>query len=599
MIKVFGQTDTTFTSNGDVVLIPLKAKVYKADNGDYYLDLETSLKYVDYLVEGNIIIANTPQGDQAFRVSNVQKTGSKITTRAWHVFYDSKNYLIAHSKASSKTCDQAIKQFNNASEPSSEFTVSSDVAGTKTLEITRQPLYDAIMATIDTWGGHLVRDNFNIQIKSSIGSDQGVTVQYKKNLREITVDENWDDVVTKILPVGKDDTLLNAVNPSASIYIESSTQYDLPYCKTVSFEQDIEPEDYSTDVAYKTALVNDLRAKANAYLSKNNVPKVNYTLKAHLDRVTDIGDTIHVRDERLNLNLLTSVISYEYDCLLEKFTEIEFGNFKKTLSGLIPTITSGINHTLNMAVSGINDNMFELYGEIQSVGDEKQDLLVSGVNIKTINGQDVLGSGDLTIDGGVSDVEVNGTSVVTDGVAHVTVPTDTSDLNNDSDFVSDSNYVHTDNNFTNADVIKLSGIASGAEVNVQSDWNESDSSSDAYIRNKPPLADYIVEEGTDGIWRYRKWNSGISECWGKYTQTITNGSATLGGYVYTSSKISYPSGLFIEEPVANYSGRIGTGFCLTGTLYSASATQIQMWAVSQVTGSKACEFFIHSIGKWK
>ena len=397
MIKVFGQTDTSFTSNGDVVLIPLKAKVYKADNGDYYLDLETSLKYVDYLVEGNIIIANTPQGDQAFRVSNAQKTGSKITTRAWHVFYDSKNYLIAHSKASSKTCDQAIKQFNNASEPSSEFTVSSDVAGTKTLEITRQPLYDAIMAMIDTWGGHLVRDNFNIQIKSSIGSDQGITVQYKKNLSEITVDENWDDVVTQILPVGKDDTLLNAVNPSESIYIASSTQYALPYCKTVSFEQDIEPEDYSTDTAYKTALVNDLRAKANAYLSKNNVPKVNYTLKAHLDRVTDIGDTIHVRDERLNLNLLTSVISYEYDCLLEKFTEIEFGNFKKTLSGLIPSITSGINHTVNMAVSGINDGMFELFGEIESVGEEKQDLLVSGVNIKTISGQDLLGSGDISL----------------------------------------------------------------------------------------------------------------------------------------------------------------------------------------------------------
>lgn len=397
MIKVFGQTDTTFTSNGDVVLIPLKAKIYKADNGDYYLDLETSLKYVDCLVEGNIIIANTPQGDQAFRVSNAQKTGSKITTRAWHVFYDSKNYLVAHSKASSKTCDQAIKQFNNASEPTSEFTVSSDVAGTKTLEITRQPLYDAIMAMIDTWGGHLVRDNFNIQIKSSIGSDQGITVQYKKNLSEITVDENWDDVVTQILPVGKDDILLNAVNPSASIYITSSTQYALPYCKTVSFEQDIEPEDYSTDIAYKTALVNDLRAKANSYLANNNVPKVNYTLKAHLDRVTDIGDIIHVRDERLNLNLMTSVISYEYDCLLEKFTEIEFGNFKKTLSGLIPTITSGINHTLNMAVSGINDNMFELYGEIQSVGDEKQDLLVSGVNIKTISGQDLLGSGDINL----------------------------------------------------------------------------------------------------------------------------------------------------------------------------------------------------------
>ena len=51
--------------------------------------------------------------------------------------------------------------------------------------------------------------------------------------------------------------------------------------------------------------------------------------------------------------------------------------------------------------------------------------------------------------------------------------------------VQDSGYVHTDNNFTNADVTKLSGIEAGAEVNVQADWDESDSSSDAYILNKP------------------------------------------------------------------------------------------------------------------
>lgn len=32
---------------------------------------------------------------------------------------------------------------------------------------------------------------------------------------------------------------------------------------------------------------------------------------------------------------------------------------------------------------------------------------------------------------------------------------------------------------------KLNGIASGAEVNVQADWNESDSSADGYILHKP------------------------------------------------------------------------------------------------------------------
>lgn len=41
------------------------------------------------------------------------------------------------------------------------------------------------------------------------------------------------------------------------------------------------------------------------------------------------------------------------------------------------------------------------------------------------------------------------------------------------------------NDYTTTEKNKLDGIASGAEVNVQSDWNITDSTSDAYIKNKP------------------------------------------------------------------------------------------------------------------
>lgn len=81
----------------------------------------------------------------------------------------------------------------------------------------------------------------------------------------------------------------------------------------------------------------------------------------------------------------------------------------------------------------------------------------------------------------------------------IVIPTATSDLTNDSNFVSDSNYVHTDANYTTVEKAKLSGIAAGAEVNVQSDWNETDPTSDAYILNKPsitPGGDFKFVKGT-------------------------------------------------------------------------------------------------------
>ena len=51
------------------------------------------------------------------------------------------------------------------------------------------------------------------------------------------------------------------------------------------------------------------------------------------------------------------------------------------------------------------------------------------------------------------------------------------------------------NNFTNALKSKLDGIAANAEVNVQSDWNETDTTADAYIQNKPtiPSGNQIID----------------------------------------------------------------------------------------------------------
>ena len=39
--------------------------------------------------------------------------------------------------------------------------------------------------------------------------------------------------------------------------------------------------------------------------------------------------------------------------------------------------------------------------------------------------------------------------------------------------------------------------------------------------------DYVVGQGIQGIWTYRRWASGIAECWGMYTYSI-DGDALMG-----------------------------------------------------------------------
>ena len=344
---LFGQTDTVFTSNGDKVLQPLKAKIRKEDNGTFYLDTEFGLEYVNDVTEGRIIVAETPQGKQPFRVGNVKKTRKKLSAKCLHVFFDTRNYLIADSYVVDKNCNAALDHLNDATEPQSAFSTISDVTTVSSYRCVRKSLYEAIMTVVERWGGHLRRDGFQIGVMDSIGQDNGVVIRYAKNLNEIACEENWDEVVTKLLPVGKDGILLNEVDPDADIYVTSETQYDLPYTKTVSFSQsEITTDDYKDDqgnvdeAAYKAALVADLLAKATAYVASHSVPKVNYTLRASVERLTDVGDTIEVIDERLGIKITTNVIAYEWDVLTKRYTSLEFGNFTNKLSGLVPSMTA-------------------------------------------------------------------------------------------------------------------------------------------------------------------------------------------------------------------------------------------------------------------
>lgn len=358
MIKLFNSTDTFFSSNGDKIITPLKAKVHKEDNGSFYLELETDLNYIDYLVPNKIIVVNTPQGDQAFRIINIDKTRKKITFKANHISYDSKNYLIADSYVVDKNCNDALEHLNNATDNISPFAVYSNINKIDSYRCVRKSLYEAWNTILERWGGHLVRDNFNVQILDSIGRDNGVTVRYAKNLKEITCEENWDNVVTKLMPVGKDGLLL------PELYLESEIQYDIPYTKIVSFEQNIDEEDYLDEESYNNALIEDLRLQGNQYLEENCIPKVNYTLKANIEKITDIGDKIEVYDERLGINLYTNVISYDYNCLTEKYETIEFGNFKNKLSDLISNINASTQNELSLANQQIRENIKEASNEI-------------------------------------------------------------------------------------------------------------------------------------------------------------------------------------------------------------------------------------------
>lgn len=423
MIKVFSIDDKIYSSNGDKVIQPTKAIIHKEDNGAFYLDIEAPLIYDEYLIPNNILVAPTPQGEQAFRIGNIEKTRTKIRFKANHVFFDSQDYLIEDSYVVDKNCNDALDHLNSATSDLSPFTTLSNITSLNSFRCVRKSLYEAILVVLERWGGHLVRDNWTIQIKDNIGLDNGVVVRYAKNLKNISASYDWECVVTKLLPVGKDGILLNAVDPNASLYVTSGTQYDIPFTKTLSFNQDIEEDDFKDEdtgvvdeAAYKQALVDDLLAQAQSYVSEYSMPKANYTLSANVEKVSDIGDRVEVIDEKLGLDVFTRIISYDYDCILGKYKELSFGNFTNTLSNLMTNLNAQtekiveennqvLKITLNDEINEATAKIWNALGNSYVIYDGDKILVVDSLPKETATNVIMINSGGI----GFSQTGINGT----------------------------------------------------------------------------------------------------------------------------------------------------------------------------------------------
>ena len=144
------------------------------------------------------------------------------------------------------------------------------------------------------------------------------------------------------------------------------------------------------------------------------------------------------------------------------------------------------------------DSLYSLVGHTH-INDHSPATVVNTTSITmSINGQEIsataiFGTSSTTIasgDKGVTNGDLHNHSSGDGGqIAYSSlsglpiIPTKMSELTNDSNFVSDISYIHTDNNYTTIEKNKLANIADGAEVNVNADWNAI--SGNAQILNKP------------------------------------------------------------------------------------------------------------------
>ena len=97
--------------------------------------------------------------------------------------------MIKDSYVVDKDCDGAMEHLNNATEPVSPFSTSSDITSVGSYRCVRKSLFEALEVVRERWGGHLIRDNFSIGLNRTIGIDTQVVIKQRgqKNIFKLYV----------------------------------------------------------------------------------------------------------------------------------------------------------------------------------------------------------------------------------------------------------------------------------------------------------------------------------------------------------------------------------------------------------------------------
>lgn len=119
------------------------------------------------------------------------------------------------------------------------------------------------------------------------------------------------------------------------------------------------------------------------------------------------------------------------------------------------------------------------------------------------------------------------------------------------------------------------------------------------------IADYVVELGQEDlnnegkyIWKYRKWASGLAECWtaSQFIRYGTSTQALLGGY-YSHATLPLPKGLFNAPPSGVINAQLGTGVS-GGSTSACSQSEITVYAVGN-QNDRYIRFKAYVTGTWK
>lgn len=386
-IEFYKPGNINYSADGNVNLTATKALFKIQLNGICEVEIEQPYdpegrwKLID---SGGVIKAPTPYSDgQLFGIysikKNMRKTGLIIKAR--HIIFDLYYSTTEDIRAVNCTCKKALEILLKGT----PFTGESNIVDLNTCYFVKMNRIEAINGNKDNtilnrWRGEIFPDNFTIYVNKRIGNDYGVEVTYGKNMLDLGLLEDRQNIVTRIKPVAFNGRRL------PELFIDSPliNKYRIVYEMYIEFgnlklradlENDVEDDDTSIIFETEEELYAAMREECKK-LFENGIDKPTLTGSVKVAPIENsdkykgfknivnigLGDTIRAYHSELGIDIKSRCIGYTWNILTGKYEEINIGDevknfFQNTtdISNIISKGTTANGEFKSEYITGIID----------------------------------------------------------------------------------------------------------------------------------------------------------------------------------------------------------------------------------------------------
>lgn len=301
-------------------------------------------------IEENIIVCkpNDIQDNQAFRIYNTTKFMNNVkTVYARHISFDLAYDFLDTLILTNSSCENALNEIFRQSQFSKHYRGYSDIIQAQNYSMELSNCLEAIAgkegSIIDTFGNgaEILRDNTNFHVLNKRGHDNGVTIEYSKNLTGFELNTDFEGLITKIKPYAKykNDDNEEVVIKGDFINSPNHDSFSHSYIRAIDYSDKI-----SNDEVPTVAKLHYL-AEQEYLVNKVHIPKANYKIEfiplsrcvgySDIEDRISICDTVTVIDSRYGIDTKAKVIKYKYDVINQMYLSMELGEPRTTLGDII------------------------------------------------------------------------------------------------------------------------------------------------------------------------------------------------------------------------------------------------------------------------